>query len=106
MSTMQISAVGMLWFRNAAQYAEYLSIFEDAHVMPATYSSWQKRATQMYEGLMRSGHVAVKVQASPEEFRAWCAAHGHGLNASGRMGFASFKAAEKFRKAHPAQDDQ
>lgn len=106
MSTMQISAVGMLWFRNATQYAEYMELFEDSHVMPATYSSWQKRAIQMYENLMRGGHVAVKVQASPEEFRAWCTAHDHGLNASGRMAFASFKAAEKFRKAHPAQEDQ
>ena len=106
MDKMQISAVGMLWFRNATQYAEYMVIFEDAHVMPATYSSWQKRAIQMYENLMRDGHVAVKVQASPEEFRAWCAAHDHGLNASGRMAFASFKAAEKFGQAHTSQKDQ
>lgn len=106
MSQMKVSAWGMLWFRNAQQYAEYLALFEDAHVLPATYSQWQKRATQAYENILRQGAVAMKIQASPEEFRSWCIEHGHGLNAAGRMAFGSFKAAEKFRQSHPDQENQ
>ncbi|MGN0924739.1 hypothetical protein [Ectopseudomonas mendocina] len=106
MSTMQVSAVGMLWFRNATQYAEYMAIFEDAQVMSPTYSQWLKRATNMYENLLRQGHVAVKVQATPNEWRTWCSANGHRLDAAGRMAFANFKTAEKFRQAQPAQDNQ
>lgn len=103
MSTMQVSAVGMLWFRNATQYAEYMAIFEDAQVMSPTYSGWLKRANSLYENVLRQGGTVIKVHASPEEWRAWCVEHGHGLNADGRMTFASFKAAEKIREANPDQ---
>lgn len=100
MNTMKVSAVGLLWFRNAPQYAEYLAIFEDAHVMSPTYSKWLKQASQLYENLIRQGHVVVKVQASPQEWSTWCVNAGHRLNADGRMAFASYKAAEKLRGAH------
>ncbi len=106
MNTMKVSAVGMLWFRNATQYGEYMAIFEDAQVMSPTYSHWHKRATEAYENLLRQGHVAVKVQASPDEWQAWCSANGHRLNADGRMAFSSFKAAEKLGHGQPAQDNQ
>lgn len=105
MRSMPVSATGMLWFRNAAQYAEYLVLFEDSHVLPRSFSSWQRKATNGYEGLLRQGHVVVKVHAAPEEFQAWCAANGHRLNAAGRIAFAAFKAFEKVRGQHPTQSD-
>ncbi|WP_051414839.1 hypothetical protein [Pseudomonas sp. QTF5] len=105
MERMGISAVGMLWFRNTAQYAEYIAIFEDSTVMPTSYSKWQKRATEMYENILRKGGVVIKVHASPDEFRAWCVSNGKGLNADGRMGFAAFKAAEKIRQTHAGHED-
>lgn len=106
METMGISAVGMLWFTSAGQYKDFLAIFEDANVMPDTFSKWQERATQMRENVINKGGVIIKAHASPDEFRAWCAAHNHRLNAEGRMAFASFKAAQKIGQTHPAQENQ
>ncbi|NNA01929.1 hypothetical protein [Pseudomonas lundensis] len=103
MEQMGISAVGMLWFSSAGQYKDFLAIFEDAEVMPSTFSKWQERATQIHDNVINTGSVIIKAYASPDEFRAWCAAHNHGLDAKGRMAFASFQAAQKINQAHPAQ---
>jgi hypothetical protein len=105
METRKPDAWGMLWFLNSRQYAEYLALFEDAHVMPSTFGQWQKRATQMYEELLRKGAVVMKIHASPDEFRTWCGLKGHRLNADGRMAFGSFKAYEKLRDAHSSHED-
>ncbi|EPF5011074.1 TPA: hypothetical protein ACXJQA_005973 [Pseudomonas aeruginosa] len=104
MERTRISGIGMMWFKNATQYAQFLAIFEDAHVMPTTYSQWFKRANGAYEQFLRQGAFVVKAQASPEEFKAWCAKHGHRLNADGRMAFGSFKAMEKFSQANPGHE--
>lgn len=98
MERMGISAVGMLWFKNTAQYTEYLAIFEDAEVMSPTFAKWQKRATEIYENAVRSGASVIKVHASPDEFKAWCISNTKGLNSEGRTAFAAFKAGEKLRK--------
>ena len=106
METMGISAVGMLWFTSAGQYKDFLAIFEDASVMPGTFSKWQERASQMHDSVINKGGVIIKAYASPEEFKTWCATNNHGFNAEGRMAFASFKAAQKIGQTHPAQKDQ
>lgn len=106
METMGISAVGMLWFTSAGQYKDFLVIFEDANVLPGTFSKWQERASQMHDNVINKGGVIIKAYASPDEFRTWCATNNHGLNAEGRMAFASFKAAQKIGQTHPAQKDQ
>ena len=97
METIGIRAIGVLWFKNSTQYAEYLAVFDDAHVMAASFSKWQKRAAEVYETALRSGKEVIKVYAGIDEFKAWCIANRKGLNAEGRMAFAAFKAAEKFR---------
>ncbi|EKA29714.1 hypothetical protein [Pseudomonas aeruginosa] len=99
-----INGIGMMWFKNATQYADFMAIFEDAHVMPATYSQWFKRANSLYEQFLRQGAFVVKVQTSPEEFTAWCARYGHRFNADGRVAFGSFKAMEKFNQANPSHE--
>ena len=106
MERMGISAVGMLWFSSAGQYKDFLAIFEDRGGMPSTFSRWQERAAQMHDNVISKGGVIIKAYASPDEFRSWCGAHNHGLNADGRMAFASFQAAQKISQSHPAQKDQ
>jgi len=100
MERIGISARSMLWFNNAAQYMEYMAIFEDAHLMSPTYAHWKKRATDAFESLRRSGITVVKVQASAHEFKAWCSSHAIGLNAEGRTEFATFKAAQQIHQSH------
>ena len=104
-SAMQVEVVGQLWFRNAAQYAEYLAIFEDANRLPATFSRWHKLATHAREDALRSGKVAIQVYASVDEFLAFCRSKKIGLDAAARIDFATFKAFEKYRHAHPEQAD-
>lgn len=106
MTGLQVNAVGMLWFRNATQYAEYLALFEDGHILPQSFSKWQKMATNMYESQIRNGMVVIKAEATPDEFKAWCSANGHRLNAEGRIKFGAFKAHEKLLQSHPFHVDK
>jgi hypothetical protein len=104
-SAMQVEVIGQLWFRNAAQYADYLAVFEDADRLPATFSRWHKLATQAREDLLRSGKVAVQVYASVDEFVAYCGSRKVRLDAAARIDFAAVKAIEKYRHAHTAKAD-
>jgi hypothetical protein len=59
----------------------------------------------MHESIISQGGVVIKAYASPDEFKAWCAANRHSLNAEGRMAFSSFQAAQKIGYSHPAHKD-
>ena len=95
MKQIHVDAVGMFWYRNAPQYADYLTIFEDSHLLPKTFSQWHKRAVQGRENLVRQGHVVFEISASPVEFRTYCVKIGLNLDAEGRKSFANFKTKEK-----------
>ncbi|MBS3894987.1 hypothetical protein [Serratia marcescens] len=89
---MKIQAVGILWFRDAAQYHEYKQIFTDADVLAPSYTDWKRDAERLVKRVERNGQRVIKVDAETTEFISWCTSEGIGLNAEGRMQFASFKA--------------
>src|SRR5690606_33767227 len=72
--SMRAGATGLLWCRTAAQYAGDLALCAASAALPQSVSSWQRKARNGYEGLLRQGHGYVKVPAPPDEFKAWCAA--------------------------------
>lgn len=97
MTGMKIAATGIFWFRDDAQYRAFKKVFTDSHLLPDTFAEWRSKAEQVVLSIERSGSVAVKVEATPEEFVAWAKAGGHNVDASGRMRFAADKAADSLK---------
>ena len=89
---MKVQAVGLFWFRDAIQYHELKNIFTDADVLSDSYTEWKHDAEKLIKRDERSGQRVIKVEADTAEFIAWCTSEGIGINAEGRMQFASFKA--------------
>lgn len=92
---MKIQTVGIFWFRDALQYHEYKKIFTDADVLADSYTDWKRDAEKLIKRVERNGQRVIKAQAETAEFIRWCVEHSVGIDAEGRMQFASFKAHQK-----------
>jgi hypothetical protein len=82
--------VGIAWFR-PEQWERLLEVSDDRDKLEPTHAAWEKFATQTLKRLRRSGVNARKVDVDVEEILAWCAEHGHPMNASARAEFVSRK---------------
>jgi len=91
---MQVQAYGIFWFKDAAQYHEYKTIFTDSVVLAVSFSDWLKDANKIVKRFESQGATIVKAYAEPSEFVAWCSSNGKTVNAEGRMAFANSKAHE------------
>ncbi|RUR94739.1 hypothetical protein PB16LOC_01036 [Pectobacterium versatile] len=89
---MKVQAVGIFWFRDAIQYHEYKKIFTDADVLATSYTEWKRNAEKLIKRIEGKGQRVIKVEAETAEFITWCVSHNTGIDAEGRMQFASFKA--------------
>jgi hypothetical protein len=89
----QVTNVGFFWYRDAEQYARFLSIYEDRDTMHDTYALWHKQAAKAVKQYERRGFVTHRVYSTPEELLAWCQANGTPLNAASRSAFANEKLA-------------
>ncbi len=87
----QISNVGFFWYRDAQQYAHFLSIYEDRDTMHDTYALWHKQALRAVKQYERRGFITHRVYSTPEELMAWCQANGLPLNGKSRSSFANEK---------------
>lgn len=88
----------IFWYESPEQYDRYLSLCIDAHMLPASYESWLRQATQRVEELTRSGDVVIKVNEDPDVFAAWAKGRGLDIDARARNAFATLKAAEHGRQ--------
>lgn len=93
-NSMQVQAIGILWFKDAIQYHEYKKIFTDSKVLSDSYSDWLKGAEKLVKRYESGGTTVIKAYAEPSEFVTWCGANGKGINSEGRMAFANTKAYE------------
>lgn len=59
---------------------------------PTVTPSGNTTLKKLIKRVERSGQRVIKVEADTAEFIAWCTSEGIGINAEGRMQFASFKA--------------
>lgn len=87
----QVTNIGFFWYRDAEQYSQYLSIYEDRDTMHSTYALWHKQAMRAVKQYERRGLVTHRVYSTPEELMAWCKENGIPLNAKSRSLFASEK---------------
>jgi hypothetical protein len=92
MQQKHIKNIGIFWYTDAEQYAQYLEIFEDANGLPESFPQWRKKALKLLEKLKREGYATMKIYSTPQEFQTWCIANNAALNGQSRSQFASFKA--------------
>ena len=61
----------MVWYRQE-HYAELLTLFSDAALLPPTYAAWLSRAEAKKAEVEAAGDQVIKVYIEPEYFRQWC----------------------------------
>lgn len=97
-------AAGIVWYKNAGDYAKALSIFTDAFLLPPTYQEFLvdfDRSVAMAEAM---GWIAVKAELDPETFSAWCESRSLNVDAHGRAEWGSLKAIEYLKsRGHAVQ---
>ncbi|MEF9677744.1 hypothetical protein ABRQ00_22590 [Pectobacterium aroidearum] len=95
----QIQAVGWFFYKDEAQYNEFLSVFTDANRLPTTFSRWEQLTNKGIQEHESSGVIVVRAYAeSTTEFIEFCRHHSLSLDAKGRTRFASFKAAQQLAR--------
>jgi hypothetical protein len=62
----------MVWYKEE-HYPELLGLFDDAHLLPRTYSDWLARAEEKKAEVEAAGDQVMKVFIDPETFPEWCA---------------------------------
>jgi hypothetical protein len=91
-------AVGIVWYKNEADYKKALSIFEDSFKLPATYEAFLRRFAEAVAIQERSEAIVVRAELDPETFSDWCAARSLHVDATGRAEWGNWKAAEYLRE--------
>jgi len=85
----------MVWYRET-DFDQLIAMFIDRAKLHRTFLQWHDDAEQGRKRLTRQGHTVVKAHIDPATFPAWCAAHGHKLDANGRNAFANAEAYRVF----------
>jgi hypothetical protein len=80
--------VGLTWY-NAETWAEVKASASDPECLEDSFPAWEKMAVQARRELQRSGVRAVECHIVPQDFFAWCAAHGKVNNAAARAEFVT-----------------
>lgn len=77
----------MVWYREE-HYAQLLSIFDDAELLPALYSDWLVRAEEKKAEVEAAGDQVIKVFIDPETFPQWCTEKNLKMDANSRSQLA------------------
>lgn len=91
MTTEEIQAIGILWFKDEARYREYKRIITDPDALGNNYTSWMFKSQKFINLFESNGFHVIKIEAEVSEFVHWCTLHGISLNSTGLKRFASFK---------------
>lgn len=84
----KVAAAGISWF-NREDYPRILEIMVDAHIFPAGYDAWKKRAESDQARAEARGLRVIRVIVDPDEFIVWCASQRMPLDANARRLFAA-----------------
>jgi hypothetical protein len=92
-------AIGIPWYTRAT-YPDILEIMEDAATFPPNFDDWRDRAEATEKRVESEGSAAVRALIDPDEFPAWCRAHGLRLDGAARGRFASETAFRAVKRAN------
>jgi uncharacterized membrane protein len=95
----RIRAAGISWYHKE-DYPRILKMMIDSHVLPSTYSEWKKKAEGQERKWQADGVTVFRAIIDPDEFPAWCKAHGLNVDAKGRTAFASEFAMLQVKDTH------
>ena len=76
---MKPQAIGIPWYKEE-DYERLRAMFEDGDKLHDSYAGWLQAAENGVKQLEGGGMRVVKVQTDPDEFAAWCRAHGQKLD--------------------------
>ncbi|CAK8739303.1 hypothetical protein SODG_004720 [Sodalis praecaptivus] len=89
---MSDKAIGWFCYKNENQYNEFLSVFTDAHCLPATFDAWQRNTEIVIQILENQGIVVYRAYAeSTDEFISCCREFGWVADSKARDYFAFLK---------------
>ncbi|MHB8953517.1 MAG: hypothetical protein ACYC4U_11155 [Pirellulaceae bacterium] len=91
---MQVSAVGIPWYRSADDYAQLRAVSGDADTFCDTYDEWLTKAQQLENRVTRDGGRPIRAYMDPVEFPKWCRDRGLNINTQARSHFGSEFAAQ------------
>jgi len=91
-------AIGIVWYKNEADYKKALSIFEDSFKMPDTYEGFLKGFALAFAAFEKRGTIPVKAELDPETFPDWCVTRSLHVDATGRAEWGAWKALEYLRE--------
>lgn len=77
----------MVWYKEE-DYELLLTLFDDAELLPLTFSDWSKRAEEKKEEVENVGDQVIKVFIDPETFPEWCASKNLPKDANSRSQLA------------------
>ncbi len=77
----------MVWYKEA-HYRPLLTLFDDTHLLPATYREWLDRAEMKKREIEAKGDRVIKIFIDPETFPEWCRKRGCRLDAEARSQLA------------------
>lgn len=61
----------LVWYKEE-HYAELLTLFDDAELLPLTYQHWLARAEEKKAEVEAGGDQVIKVFIDPVTFPEWC----------------------------------
>jgi len=61
----------LVWYKEE-HYAQLLGMFDDAALLPPTYTHWLSRAEEKKAEIEAAGDQVIKVFIDPETFPEWC----------------------------------
>ncbi len=77
----------MVWY-NEEDWQAYLSLFDDAQLLPSNYHDWLERAEKKVREVESAGILVVKVTIDTLLFPRWCKEKGRKMDAASRTTFA------------------
>jgi hypothetical protein len=77
----------MVWYKEE-HYAQLLSLFDDAELLPLTYQHWLSRAEEKKAEVEAGGNQVIKVFIDPETFPEWCRKKDLPMDANSRSSLA------------------
>jgi hypothetical protein len=77
----------MVWYKEE-HYAQLLSLFDDAELLPLTYQHWLARAEEKKAEVEAGGDQVIKVFIDPETFPEWCIKKNLPMDANSRSTLA------------------
>lgn len=78
----------MPWY-NKDTYSRIREMMTDGTSFPSDYESWNGEANRFRRSRARNGEVVYRVMIDPEDFSAWCGAHGRQTDGEAREQYAT-----------------